>query len=126
MQSWRTLEYLFPHSPNNAPLPPFECHQEAKFARQKEIALERERKAALMDYLFSHGTKEEPLKQTEIGEIPESWKPTRVGDLIKLKVACPDQKIWPTKLLPDLNVPVYGGNGVLGYTSRILVTGGFS
>ena len=48
--------------------------QEAKFARQKEIALERERKAALMDYLFSHGTKDEPCKQTEIGEIPESWQ----------------------------------------------------
>ena len=48
--------------------------QEAKFTRQREIALERERKAALMDYLFSHGTKGEPRKQTEIGEIPESWK----------------------------------------------------
>ena len=59
--------------------------QEAKFARQKEIALERERKAALMDYLFSHGTKDEPRKQTEIGEIPDSWEPTRLGDLVKLK-----------------------------------------
>ena len=48
--------------------------QEAKFARQKEIALERERKAALMEHLFSHGTKGEPRKQTEIGEIPESWE----------------------------------------------------
>ena len=54
--------------------------QEAKFARQKEIALERERKAALMDYLFSHGTKGEPRKQTEIGEIPESWEMVRLGD----------------------------------------------
>jgi len=48
--------------------------QEAKFTRQREIALERERKAALMDHLFSHGTKGEPRKQTEIGEIPESWE----------------------------------------------------
>ena len=48
--------------------------QEAKSTRQREIALERERKAALMDYLFSHGTKGEPRKQTEIGEIPESWE----------------------------------------------------
>ena len=53
--------------------------QEAKFTRQREIALERERKAALMDYLFSHGTKDEPRKQTEIGEIPESW------DIVQLK-----------------------------------------
>jgi len=54
--------------------------QEAKAARQREIELERERKAALMDFLFSHGTKGEPRKQTEIGEIPESWKAVRLGD----------------------------------------------
>lgn len=55
--------------------------QEAKFARRKEIALERERKAALMDVLFSHGTKGEPRKQTEIGEIPESWEVVRLEDV---------------------------------------------
>ena len=54
--------------------------QEAKSTRQHEIALERERKAALMDYLFSHGTKDEPRKQTEIGEIPESWEVVRLGN----------------------------------------------
>ena len=59
--------------------------QEAKFARQKEIALERERKAALMDYLFSHGTKGEPRKQTEIGEIPESWEVVKLGEIAELK-----------------------------------------
>ena len=56
--------------------------QEAKFARQREIELERERKAALMDYLFSHGTKGEPRKQTEIGEIPESWETTRLAEVV--------------------------------------------
>ena len=56
--------------------------QEAKAARQRELALERERKAALMDYLFSHGTKGEPRKQTEIGEIPESW------GLVELNKVC--------------------------------------
>ena len=54
--------------------------QEAKAARQREIELERERKAALMDHLFSHGTKDEPRKQTEIGEIPESWQVVRLGN----------------------------------------------
>lgn len=55
--------------------------QEAKFTRQREIALERERKAALMDYLFSHGTKCEPRKQTEIGEIPKSWATKFLGEV---------------------------------------------
>ena len=55
--------------------------QEAKSARQCELALERERKAALMDHLFSYGTKDEPRKQTEIGEIPESWKLGTIGEI---------------------------------------------
>ena len=59
--------------------------QEAKAARQRELALERERKAALMDYLFSHGTNGESRKQTEIGEIPESWELVELGDLIDVK-----------------------------------------
>ena len=54
--------------------------QEAKATRQREIELERERKAALMDFLFSHGTKSEPRQETEIGEIPESWEVVRLGN----------------------------------------------
>ena len=59
--------------------------QEAKFTRQREIALERERKAALMEYLFSHGTKGEPCKQTEIDEIPESWEVVQLKEIAKLR-----------------------------------------
>ena len=55
--------------------------QEAKSTRQRELALERERKAALMDHLFSYGTKDEPRKQTEIGEIPESWEVVKLDEL---------------------------------------------
>ena len=63
--------------------------QEAKTARQREIELERERKAALMDYLFSNGTKGESRKQTEIGEIPESWKVVRLNEICLKIVDCP-------------------------------------
>jgi len=45
--------------------------QEAKEARQRELVLERERKAALMDFLFTHGTHAGETKETEIGPIPE-------------------------------------------------------
>ncbi|MDE0555478.1 MAG: restriction endonuclease subunit S [Candidatus Poribacteria bacterium] len=58
--------------------------QEAKFTRQRELALARERKAALMDVLFSYGTKGEPRKETEIGEIPESWEVVRFGNATTL------------------------------------------
>ena len=59
--------------------------QDAKFTRQREIALERERKAALMDHLFSHGTRGEPRKQAEIGEIPESWEVVQLKEIVNLR-----------------------------------------
>ena len=40
--------------------------QKAKETRQRELELERERKAALMQYLFTHSTRNEPRKQTKI------------------------------------------------------------
>ena len=73
--------------------------QEVKFTRQREIALERERKAALMDHLFSHGTKGEPRKQTEIGEIPESWEVVQIGEIGKVI----------TGNTPKTSVPEYYG-----------------
>ena len=78
------LDYQFPLPPlpeQRAIAHVLQTIQEAKAARQREIELERERKAALMDFLFSHGTKGEPRKQTEIGEIPESWEVVRLGNI---------------------------------------------
>ncbi len=55
-------------------------------ARRKELALERERKAALMQHLFTHGTRGEATKQTEIGEMPESWELVRVEEVFNLQL----------------------------------------
>jgi type I restriction enzyme, S subunit len=54
--------------------------QEAIQARRREVEVERERKAALMQHLFTCGTRGEPTKATEIGEMPESWQVARLGD----------------------------------------------
>lgn len=56
--------------------------QEAIAARQQEVALERERKAALMQRLFSHGTRGEELKETTVGKIPKSWQVEQLGQFI--------------------------------------------
>ena len=94
--------------------------QEAKFTRQREIALERERKAALMDFLFSHGTKGEPRKQTEIGEMPESWEVINLEKLCE----CLDSKRVPIKQSERNDrkgkVPYYGASGQIDWIDDYL------
>jgi type I restriction enzyme S subunit len=58
--------------------------QDAIRARTRELELERERKAALMQHLFTHGTRGEPTKLTEIGEMPESWQVVELGTKAQL------------------------------------------
>lgn len=58
--------------------------QNAIQARCKELELERERKAALMEHLFTHGTRGEATKQTEIGKIPESWVITKFAEAVNI------------------------------------------
>lgn len=60
--------------------------QEAIAARRREVELERERKAALMQHLFTHGTRCEPTKMTEIGEMPESWRVVRLGEVFEAQL----------------------------------------
>lgn len=60
--------------------------QNARAARQRELVLERERKAALMEHLFTHGTRGEPRKQTEIGEIPESWEIVKLDEVLESRL----------------------------------------
>lgn len=56
--------------------------QKVRELRQKEIALERQLKAALMRHLFTRGTRGEARKQTEIGEMPESWQVVKLEELV--------------------------------------------
>ena len=57
--------------------------QQAIQTRRKELELERERKAALMQHLFTRGTRNEPTKQSEVGEIPESWEVEQLKGAIR-------------------------------------------
>ena len=43
----------------------------------------------MLDRLFSHGTKGEPRKETEIGEIPESWEVVELNEVCSKIVDCP-------------------------------------
>jgi type I restriction enzyme S subunit len=94
--------------------------QDAIEIQEKIVAKLRELRSATMAKLFREGLRGELLKQTEIGEIPESWEVVCIGDLIKLSSG----NSRPTDLSPERTTstpfPVYGGNGVMGYTSQNL------
>ena len=49
------------------------------------IAKLRELKRSMMQHLFTHGTRGEKTKMTEIGEMPESWSIFSVGELCDVK-----------------------------------------
>ncbi|MCX6641978.1 MAG: restriction endonuclease subunit S [Candidatus Bathyarchaeota archaeon] len=79
------LEILLPTLPEQQAISiVLRALQHAREARLHEIALERERKAALMEHLFTLGTRGEPTKQTEIGEMPESWQELKLGDICSI------------------------------------------
>lgn len=61
------------------------------------------------------------LQKTEIGEIPEDWNVVEIGDVFKFtsgKTKPKDTQPIPTDAQ---NIPVYGGNGILGYTTQHLL-----
>jgi type I restriction enzyme S subunit len=58
--------------------------QRAIERQERLIALTAELKKALMHKLFTEGTRGEPLKQTEIGPVPESWEIVPLGSIAKI------------------------------------------
>jgi len=58
--------------------------QAAVEVQDKVVAKLKELKAATMAKLFREGLRGEPLKQTKIGEVPESWKLVELGDIAKI------------------------------------------
>jgi type I restriction enzyme, S subunit len=95
--------------------------QRAIEQQEPMIALTTELKKALLHKLFTEGLRGESQKQTEIGPVPESWEVKTVGDLFKFSSG----KSRPKDTEPVASVsrpfPVYGGNGILGYSGAFLL-----
>lgn len=94
--------------------------QDAIAGQEELIEKLKKLKKSMMQHLFTHGTKNEPTKMTEIGGIPESWEIQELGQVFKFSSG----KTRPTdtdKIKSDAKqIPVYGGNGILGYSSSNL------
>ncbi|MCS7180132.1 MAG: restriction endonuclease subunit S, partial [bacterium] len=112
------------------PIPPLEIQkkivaildtiEKAIEIQEKIIEKTKELKKAMMADLFKYGSpsfrKNRRLKKTEIGEIPEDWGVVRVGEVIELiNGKRPD-------FVESGDIPVYGANGIMGFTDRSLLT----
>ncbi len=82
--------------------------QGAVEAQDKIIATLKELKAATLAKLFREGLRGEPLKETEIGEIPESWEVVKLGNLC----APPNGSIQTGPFGSQLHSSEYESSGV--------------
>ncbi len=106
--------------------------QRAIEAQERIIQTTTELKKALMHKLFTEGLprrslgeggppRHEPQKQTEIGPIPKSWEVVEIGDVFKFTSGKTKPKDTSREPTAEQTIPVYGGNGVLGYSAESLL-----
>lgn len=95
--------------------------QRAIEAQERIIQTTTELKKALMHKLFTEGLHNEPKKQTEIGPVPESWEVVEIGDVFKFTSGKTKPKDTTREPAAGQTIPVYGGNGVLGYSAESLL-----
>lgn len=80
--------------------------QAAVEVQDKIIITLKELKAATMAKIFREGLRGEPLKQTEIGEIPESWEVAHLGSICdKVNYGTSTHCRAEKKGLPVLRIP---------------------
>lgn len=108
--SWKALSNL------NIPFPPLpeqraiarvlQTVQRAKEATERVIQATQELKKSLMRYLFTYGpvpveeAERVPLKETEIGPVPEHWEVVRLGDVASISRRCKKPEVKPNQLIP--------------------------
>lgn len=75
--------------------------QEAITGQEELIEKLKKLKKSIMQHLFTHGTKNEPTKITEIGEVPKSWEVVKLGKVVNFRTgklnanAMEDNGIYP-------------------------------
>lgn len=99
--------------------------QQAKEACERVIAATRQLKQALLQHLFTYDlvpfdqADKVPLKETDIGELPEKWTSISLGDVVTLQRG----RDLPMKERKAGRVPVVGSNGITGYHDEAVAPG---
>lgn len=78
-------------------------------------------KNGLMQELLTKGIGHKEFKETEIGRIPKEWELVKLSNVFKLASGKSRPKEISEIHTQKMAVPVYGGNGILGYTNRFMI-----
>ncbi len=99
--------------------------QKAIAAQDKIIAAARELKKSLMRHLFTYGpvpvaeAEKVPLKETEIGPVPEHWEVKSLIDAATLQRG----KDLPKQNQVPGQYPIVGSSGIIGYHNEFVCSG---
>jgi len=97
--------------------------QQAIELQDRIIEQAKRLKKSLMQKLFTEGLYGEEQKETEIGLIPKSWTLVNLGDVFQLKSGKTRPKTILKYPTDKFRYPVFGGNGILGYSDQYLFEG---
>ena len=92
--------------------------QRAIAAEDKLTATARDLKQSAMRQLFTHGLRNEPHKETDIGPLPESWTRVPASEIFKLTSGSKRPADLSQVATPEKPFPILGGNGVMGYSTE--------
>lgn len=79
-------------------------------------------KRGLMQELLTKGIGHKEFKDTEIGRIPEEWSEIELLNVFRLSSGKSRPKEIYEKQTEEYPNPIYGGNGIIGYTNKFLTT----
>ena len=101
--------------------------QEAKEKTEAVIAAAKALKKSIMKHLFTYGpvspqdAENVPLKETEIGPVPKDWEVARLENIFRITSGKARPKILKESPAEPYLFPVFGGNGIIGYSNEFLI-----
>ncbi|MFV9645307.1 MAG: restriction endonuclease subunit S [Desulfobacterales bacterium] len=96
--------------------------QQAIEVQESIIEAAQELKKSTMQHVFTYGLRGERTKETEIGRVPESWLLKPAIEVFTLTSGKTRPENIADRKNHETKYPVYGGNGVMGYSTKFFLS----